>query len=272
MLGGEIVKKEMIFISVYRNLRLGNFDLHIHSTFSDGKYPPSKLVKLAKNIGLHTIAITDHDSLGGIEEATHQGKIQGVEVIAGVEISTVWQGQSVDVLGYGIQHIEWLDQKLLAYRKARKERAKLILKKLEKLGMPLTMAEVEQQAKNGLIGRPHIAQAMVVKGYAFSVSEVFNHYLGDGMPADVPKKELPLAQGIKWIKQAGGLAVIAHPVYLGKSLTEIIKEPWDGIEVWHRNHSKSDVKRFQQLAKQYNLVMTGGSDFHDENHRMGRFH
>lgn len=257
---------------IYQNLTLGSFDLHMHSTFSDGKSTPEELVDMAKNRNLSTIALTDHDTIAGYPRMQQAAEKVGIRVITGIEISTRWKENNVDVLGYGIQDTSWLDSELAPFREARQNRANQIIEKLGHMGMPITLEDVKRYAKEGVIARPHIARALVEKGYAFSVQEVFEHYLGDGLAADVPKKQLPLQEGIDWIRKAGGIAVLAHPIYLGKMVEEILTESWDGIEVWHRNHTVADAKRFADMAEKHGLLMTGGSDYHDTSHQMGKFY
>ncbi|WP_044639952.1 PHP domain-containing protein [Risungbinella massiliensis] len=256
---------------IYQNLTLGTFDLHMHSTFSDGKFTPEELVEMAKNLNLSTIALTDHDTLAGYPRMKQAAEAIGIRVIPGVEISTSWKEKNVDVLGYEIQDVSWLDSQLAVFREARLNRAGQIIEKLGQMGMSITLEDVKRYAKEGVIARPHIARALVEKGYAFSVQEVFEHYLGDGLAADVPKKQLPLQEGIELIRKAGGIAVLAHPIYLEKMVDEILTESWDGIEVWHRNHTPADAKRFAEMAEKHGLIMTGGSDYHDTNHQMGKF-
>ncbi|MBA4496081.1 PHP domain-containing protein [Paenactinomyces guangxiensis] len=258
---------------ILNHLPPGTFDLHLHTTASDGLFTPSEIVKRAKQIGLQTIAITDHDSLSGIAEAVETGKKLKITVIPGVEISTRWKGKNIDILGYNIRDCEQLHQALSPYWEARLRRAEKIIQRFCALNMPITLEEVRKWSGNNLIARPHIAQAIVSKGYVNTIQEVFNHYLADGKPASVDKKELALQDGIKLIHEAGGIAVLAHPVYVKdiSLVEEMIREGIEGIEVWHRNHSKRDAKAFIRLADKYDLIVTGGSDFHVEEHRMGQF-
>jgi predicted metal-dependent phosphoesterase TrpH len=221
---------------------------------------------------LKCIAVTDHDTLAGVAEAMEAGKAEGLEVIPGVEITTRWQGRQIDILGYNIQEIDRLHQKLAPWREGRIRRAERILEKLAELGIPITMDDVLRISRDGIIARPHIARAIVVKGYALSVQEVFDCYLGDGKPADVPKSELDLREGIRMIRETGGIAVLAHPVYLKNliQVEEILSAGLDGIEVWHRKHSRKDAELFLEMARRRRLFVTGGSDFHGDEHRLGR--
>lgn len=260
-------------MKILNQLPLGTFDLHIHTTASDGIYTPTEVVEKAKSTGLKTIAITDHDTLDGVKEAMEAAKQLDMTVIPGVEITTRFQGRNIDILGYEIKKIDWLQQKLASFREARLGRALQIIQRFCELGMPITLEEVKKFCGDGLIARPHIAQAIVARGYADTVQEVFDRYLADGKPASVPKKEISLQEGVRMIHDVGGIAVLAHPVYLNDVdlVEEIVQQGLDGIEVWHRNHSAEHIRIFAELADKYQLIVTGGSDFHRDEHQLGRF-
>ncbi|MDQ0339009.1 putative metal-dependent phosphoesterase TrpH [Caldalkalibacillus uzonensis] len=255
-------------------IKQGHFDLHIHSTASDGVYTPEELVKKAAKSGLKTISITDHDTLAGIEEAKKAGKRYGVRVIPGVELSTKYKGKSIDILGYNVSTCGELTETLTKLREGRYERALRIIAQFNELGMPLTLDDVKKFSQDGVIGRPHIARAVVHKGYVSDYQEVFDHYLADGKPCAVNKVTLSPQQGIDLIHRAGGKAVLAHPVFIGND--ELVREllhlfNFDGIEVWHREHRTEDQRRYQNMAHEFKLVMTGGSDFHHDQHHLGQF-
>ena len=252
---------------------LGYFDLHAHTTASDGEYSPSDLVRKARALGLQTIAITDHDTLDGIAEAERTGEELGVRVIAGVELSTKYNGKTIDILGYHIRKRGELHELLSNMRKFRENRAELIIAKFAELGMPISMEDVLEFSKGGVIGRPHIAKAVVKKGYVSDVQTVFDEYLADGKPCAVDKRMLSPQEGIDLIHRAGGKAVLAHPVYLDDELVEELLERhnFDGIEVWHRNHGPEENEKYKRLAAKYRLFMTGGSDFHHDEHQLGSF-
>jgi predicted metal-dependent phosphoesterase TrpH len=260
-----------IGMNILNQLEPGKFDLHIHTTASDGHYSPSEIVKKAKEIGLETIAITDHDTLSGVNEALQAGTQLGVNVVAGVEITAHWKRRSIDILGYEIEKIEELEKQLSVYRQARITRAEEIIERFCELGMPITLEDVKKYTKNGVIARPHIARAIVEKGYLPTMQIVFDQYLADGMPADVPKKELPLDEALDMIHDAGGVAVLAHPVFLGEPqlIEEILDHGFDGIEVWHRKHGKKEVEKFKEIGMRKQLILTGGSDFHHDEHQLG---
>jgi predicted metal-dependent phosphoesterase TrpH len=260
-------------MKIFNDLPLGTFDLHIHTTASDGRLSPAEIVNRAAAFGLKTIAITDHDTVAGVEEALDAASGLGISVIPGVEITTHWKGQNVDLLGYNLKCLDAFEEKLADFRKYRLERTKKIIAKLCELGMPLSLTDVQKICKGEVITRPHIALALVVKGFAFSSKEAFVHYLGDGKPADVRKKEISLTDGIQMIRDAGGVAVLAHPALLRNPalVEEITVCGIDGIEVWHRKHNKKDVRDLIDLAEKHDLLMTGGSDFHTDEHTLGRF-
>lgn len=252
----------------------GRFDLHIHTTASDGVYRPEQIVHKAKQAGIQTIAITDHDTLEGLDEALEAAARSGIQVIPGIELSTKYNGISVDLLGYNIQESAELNERLRQFRDVRENRALRIIERFTALGMPLTIEDVKAYRKGSVIARPHIAAAVVDKGYAASIQEVFDEYLADGKPCAVPKMVLTPEQGIELIHRAGGIAVLAHPALLGDdALAEELLDRYafDGVEVWHRRHSAEDSRRYAQLAERYQLLVTGGSDFHSDEHRLGEF-
>ena len=249
------------------------FDLHLHTTASDGEYSPAELVRKAAACGLKVIAITDHDTLDGVDEAQRAGEALGVRVIAGVELSTKFEGKTVDILGYDLKRPEELRRYLADMRRARENRAQVILDKFNAIGMPLTMEDVLEFSGGGVIARPHIAKAVVKKGYVADYQTVFDEYLADGKPCAIDKTALSPEEAIRLIHEAGGKAVLAHPAYLeDEALIErLLRFPFDGIEVWHRNHTPEDAARFRRLAERHGLMMTGGSDFHNDEHALGDF-
>ncbi|BCJ87804.1 PHP domain-containing protein [Effusibacillus dendaii] len=259
---------------IINDLELGTFDLHMHTTASDGVYAPKDLVRKAKETGLKTIAITDHDTLAGVEEAQQAGMELGLQVLPGVEISTKYKGKNVDILGYNMSDWRNLHDKLAAFRDDREARALQIIQRFAELHMPITLEDVKEFSGEGVIARPHIAKAIVKKGYVSDVQTVFDKYLADGGPAAVDKKILSPQEGIDLIHEAGGYAVMAHPVLIDND--NLVREllagcSFDGLEVWHRKHDKQDVKRYKQMAEKYELLVTGGSDFHDDQHDLGSF-
>ncbi len=248
-------------------------DLHVHTTFSDGTFIPRKVVKYAIKRGLKAIAITDHDTIDGNEEATAEGKIFGFEVIPGIEISVGSKYGSMHILGY---YIDWRNEllrtRLREVAQFRRERNFTIIERLKALGMMVEYSEVKRIAEVGSIGRPHFAQLLLEKGYAKSIKEAFEKYLRRGAPAYVEKKRITPAEGISLIKKAGGVAVLAHPVSLEisnpKELENVLKELIDlgieGIEVYYSTHTPEETAKFKKLAERHGLLITGGTDFHGE--------
>lgn len=251
----------------------GKFDLHMHTTASDGDYTPEDVVKKAYDAGLKTIAITDHDTMAGLEAALDTGKKLGINVIRGIELSTKFRGKTVDILGYNLASTAKLEQILKEMRSEREDRATRIIKKFTDLGMPISLDDVNKYSQGDVISRPHIAKAVVEKGYVKDLQMVFDLYLADGRPCAVDKMVITPDEGIQLIKEAGGIAVLAHPVLLGddKLVLKLLQFPFDGIEVWHRKQNKADNKRYEALAGQFGLIMTGGSDFHNDQHQLGVF-
>lgn len=251
----------------------GKFDLHLHTTSSDGVYSPSEVVEKAAQKGVTVIAITDHDTLDGISEAIEAGRKLGIEVIPGIELSTKYKGKTIDILGFNIQESEELSEVLKKMREYRQNRSQLIIKKLGEINIIITEDDVQKNSKGGVIARPHVAQAVVDKGYAKDMQEVFDLYLGDGKPCAIDKMVLSPEEGIKLIHNAGGSAVLAHPLLIGDDIMveELMKLPFDGIEIWHRKHQPYDIIRYKGIAEKYKKFMTGGSDFHHDEHHIGEF-
>jgi predicted metal-dependent phosphoesterase TrpH len=243
----------------------GMVDLHTHTNQSDGLLPPERLVQLAAEAELRAIAITDHDEVGGVEAAVSMGNQFGLEVISGVELSVSHQGYDIHILGY---LIDFRHPRLLAFLQffceERLRRVHRILEKLEALGHPVPLEIVMRKAGAGSIGRPHIADAMVEAGRVPTYQEAFNRFIADGKPAFVPKVRVSAEQAVAIIHEAQGLACLAHP---GQNLTEpiildVIKAGVDGIEVIHPKHGPQQRELYRRLAKKFNLLETGGSDFH----------
>lgn len=249
-------------------------DLHIHTTASDGSFTPSEVVRYAKEKGLGAIAITDHDSTEGNEEAMEEGTQQGVEVIPGVEISVDYAPGSMHMLGYFVTTgSKTLKGKLTLLQNSRAERNPKILERLNQLGLMLTYDEVVQASGGGQIGRPHIAQALLKRGYIKTIPEAFDKYLGKGTPAYIEKFRLTAEEAISMIAEAGGIPVLAHPFTLHcknshelESLVKnLVSHGLKGIEVYYSEHNRAQTSSYLRLVQDYNLVATGGSDFHGEN-------
>lgn len=242
-------------------------DLHVHSNASDGRYPPSQVVRKAIKADIVILALTDHDTISGIDEAVETAKeFAGFQLIPGVEINTDVSGGEAHILGYFVDHSDPALLSLLsAMRVSRHERAKMMLEKLAAIGMPLSWERVEEIAKTDSIGRPHIAQAMLEKGYISSFKEAFDKYISFNGPAYVERTKVSPSQAAESILKAGGLPVLAHPFTIAQpeSVIRDLKERgMVGIEVYYGNYSRVEVRRLLDLAKKYSLLTTGGSDYH----------
>lgn len=240
-------------------------DLHLHSHYSDGEWPPEKLVRSAAHAGLGAIALTDHDDARGVAEAVDAGERLGVEVLAGVELSTWWEGTDLHLLGYGFDTTEARLAALLGRaRSGRRDRAERITERLTELGVPVRMERVHEIAGDGAIGRPHLARALVEAGHVPNVRTAFDLYLGDGKPACVDKVRLDPGDAVQALHDAGGVAIVAHPVVIGgvPELEQLRPFGIDGVEVRHRLHGRNAEQAFDTFATTHGLLRTGGSDFH----------
>lgn len=247
-------------------------DLHCHTTASDGQLTPSEVVELARNLGLKALGITDHDTVGGWAEAERAGPKWGVEILRGIELNTDWQGTEVHILGYELDaQSPKLIKRLESLRQAREARMLEIVERLRALNIPIRVEDVRKFASGEAIGRPHVAQALIALGYAESVRDAFDRYIGQGAPAYVPRYKLSPEEGIALVCEASGVAVLAHPGVhrLERGIPGWVECGLQGIEVSHSEHSPEDEKRFRRLAQKYHLIMTGGSDFHGEKRKPG---
>jgi predicted metal-dependent phosphoesterase TrpH len=239
-------------------------DLHMHSTASDGAFAPAAVVEAAKAAGLGAIALTDHDTLGGVAEARQAGDRLGVRVVPGVELSAVEGDREVHVLGLHLSRLDELERQLVIFRTARRTRAERIVETLNRLGVPITLDAVLVEAAGGAIGRPHVARVLVANGWVMDFREAFDRYLGAGRPAFVAKHRVSVADAIALIHCAGGLAVLAHPGSEGNRrwIEALVAVGLDGIEVRHPGHSPDDVAQLGALVEHFGLVPSGGSDWH----------
>lgn len=247
-------------------------DLHTHSNRSDGTFEPAEVVRRAAELGLDVVALTDHDTTEGLEEALAAGAELGIEVVPGVELSAEHDGTSVHVLAYwpDVTDAE-LQAELSRLRDERFRRGELIVEKLRELGLPVSFERVREIAGGGNIVRPHIAQAMVEAGIVETEREAFDRYLADGKPAHVPKHALDPVDAVGLILRAGGVCVLAHPGMWGdqSSVPEELIERMaaagmQGLEVDHADHTPEQRAHYRRLAERLGLVPTGGSDCHGE--------
>lgn len=248
-------------------------DLHTHTTFSDGTYTPRQLVEYAVQKGLSAVAITDHDTLKGLEEAEYYGKRAGIEVIPGIEVSAQYEDTELHIVGLFVDRYNSRFNNILdETAKRRIYRNKLIVERLNNMGIDIEYKDITAAAKGGIITRAHFAAALVNRGIVGSVQEAFDRYIGDGKPAYIRRELLSWHSTINYINSAGGVAVLAHPLLykLGQKRLEVIigdlaKAGLTGIEAYYSTHSPSDVKYIKMLAQKYRLKLSGGSDFHGAN-------
>lgn len=242
-------------------------DLHCHSTASDGTLAPRDLVRLARKRAIDVIALTDHDTIAGHAEALAAGVEFGLRVIPGIEISALGKQGETHVLGYGVEpDDESTRAMLLGLRATRVSRARRILANLLRLGISIDFETVKAIAGDGMIGRPHIARAMLDKGAVSTTQEAFDVYLGEGKPAYAPNDALDPLQAIDLIHRARGVAVLAHPAFtygdVEALLGSMIEHGLDGIEVYYPKHTPEQVKHYAEIVRAHGLLATGGSDFH----------
>ncbi len=251
-------------------------DLHCHTTASDGTFTPQRLVKKASEIGLKALAITDHDTVEGIDEALNTRAIlnDNIDIVPGVELSVEFSPGTMHLLGLFIDHHNIrLKETLSVLREFRNQRNPLMIKKLQELGVEITMEEVEKEAGGEVVSRNHMAKILVKKGYAKDINDAFKKYLSKDSPAYVARKRLSPEESIKLIHHAKGIAILCHPMQLklgmGYELERLISDlkeiGLDGIEVYYSDHTEEQQDRFMELAQKNGLLISGGSDFHGDN-------
>jgi predicted metal-dependent phosphoesterase TrpH len=242
-------------------------DLHLHTTASDGRLSPEQLVALAVERGLNIMAVTDHDTVEGIEPAlTAAASFNSIKVIPGVEISTDVPGLEVHMLGYFINFkSEKLITSLGELRDSRIIRARGMLEKLDKLGMHIEWGRLKEIAGDSVVGRPHVARAMVDAGYVASSIEAFDNYIGRNGPAYIEHKKMTPLDVVKLITEVSGIPVLAHPdniTNLDDMLGKLKEAGLMGLEIYYGRYTTATIKRLLNLAKKYDLLPTGGSDYH----------
>lgn len=240
-------------------------DLHIHTTSSDGLLSPEEVVKWAAYKKLSAVGITDHDTIKGIQPALNVSNEYKVEVVPGIELSTVFLEEEIHILGYYIDYSrDWLQQKLDEIYESRYNRAIKMIDKLNDMGIDINLQQVKDIAEAGTIGRPHIARAMQEKGYIDNIKEAFKQYIGKGCPAYVERYRISCQEAIDMIKQLGGVPVLAHPGLINNKvhINEILDMGIEGIEVYHSKHDDETIRSTYRLALDRKLLITGGSDCH----------
>ncbi len=257
-------------------------DLHVHTNLSDGTYSPEEVVRLAAQLRLRAIAITDHDTVAGVWRAQEQGQRDGIEIIPGIELSTKWHKGIMHILGYWVQteHPDLL-RSLDFLQHGRRQRVPKILDKLNSQKVIVSQDEVNLEAQEGIPGRPHVARVMVRKGYTGDIQEAFDTYLGKGQSAYVEKQVLAPEAAIQMLARTAAICVLAHPYSLEETpdgLRAILErfKPYGlrGIEAYCPKHTPEQTRLFLDLASSLDLAVTGGTDFHGSNKpevRMGVF-
>jgi len=239
-------------------------DLHLHSTASDGILTPTELVCTALDKNLEVIALTDHDTTGGIEEAVEAARGTPLNVIPGVEISTDVPGANeLHILGYHVDpHHPELESRLSSLRRARIDRARRTVSCLAQAGCPIEWDHLVELSQGDVIGRPHIAQALVDAGHVESVHHAFYQYLAKGRPAYIERFKLTPVQAIETILAAGGVPVLAHPRRVLEHVPRLVRAGLAGLEAYYPNHPEPEQEFLVNLARRHDLIVTGGSDFH----------
>lgn len=242
-------------------------DLHLHTLASDGRLTPTELIQMVVKNGLKTISVTDHDSTEGLAEAYEAAKeFPDLRIIPGIEMSADIPGDEVHVLGYFLDyHDEEFQAQLTEFRMGRVGRAQVMVEKLDALGKPVEWERVMHFAGDGTVGRPHIALAMVEAGYFKEPKEAFEEYLGNDGLAYYDRPKLAPAAGVEMIKKVGGVPVLAHPTFMNDmeaGIANLKKVGLMGMEVYYAQYDDDTVRHLARLAKEYDLIPCGGSDYH----------
>jgi predicted metal-dependent phosphoesterase TrpH len=242
-------------------------DLHSHTNESDGTCSPAELIQEAIRARVDVLGITDHDTFRGFDQAAPLARQAGIDLICGIELSTKLQGQSVHLLGYFLGDNGLADFRtwILDLQASRRERNVRLAARLRELGFDITVEEAEARG-HGMTGRPHFAQIMVEKGYVSGIREAFDEYLDESAKGYVQRIEPQFADGVVRIRQAGGIASLAHPVRVRGDVPALVPElceaGMNAIEAYHSDHERADTECYLALARRYDLLVTGGSDFH----------
>jgi predicted metal-dependent phosphoesterase TrpH len=242
-------------------------DLHLHTRFSDGTETPERVVELAKQAGLSVIAITDHDNTDALARSKVAADRHGLELLTGIEMSASFEGLEVHLLGFLFDPAHpVLVQHLREQQARRVERVHEMVKRLVGTGVRIDAEEVFAVAGEGTVGRPHVARVLLKHGYVASLQEAFTRYIGPDNPGFVPGSPLLPAHVIGVIRTAGGIPVLAHPVYMKRDdvIEHFVQDGLAGLEVYHSGHTPELVRRYGQLADRLGLLKTGGSDFHGD--------
>lgn len=240
-------------------------DLHIHTTASDGLLSPQEVVEWASRKKLCAVAITDHDTIKGIQPAMEASSQYNIEVIPGIEFSTEYMDEEIHILGYYIDYKQdWLMAKLDEIYESRYNRAIKMIDKLSAMGMNISLEQVKELAEGGTIGRPHIARALQENGYICNMKDAFKLYIGKGCPGYVERYRISCQEAIYMIKQLGGVPVLAHPGLINNKdcIDTILDMGVEGIEVYHTKHDDETIRYALKAVAHRKLLITGGSDCH----------
>lgn len=240
-------------------------DLHLHSHFSDGTFAPEEIAERAKQSGLRALALTDHDTVEGCKRTAVACAAVGIEFITGTELTAEHNDHELHVLAYLVDtQNPMLVTEIAKFQKVRQERIREMVARINELNIPLNVEDVFALANCRSPGRPHVARAMVKAKLCGTLDEAFERFLKKGRPAWVPKAKMSALEAIELIHQASGLAVMAHPGLnkTDESIPELVAAGLDGIECFHTKHNAATAERYQKLAREHNLLITGGSDCH----------
>ena len=242
-------------------------DLHLHTTFSDGTDAPARVVELARQAGLAAIAITDHDNVEAFAPAAAAAQRAGIELLPGIEMSASVERTEVHLLGFLFDlHHAGLQQHLAEQQQRRIERVHEMVQQLRRVGVTIDAQEVLTLAGEGTVGRPHVARILLKHGYISSLPEAFEKYIGPNNPGFVPGSPLPPSRVIRVLREAGGIPVLAHPIYLKRDalIETFVEQGLAGLEVYHSGHNPEQVRQYEKLADRLRLLKTGGSDYHGD--------
>lgn len=252
---------------------MGLIDLHIHTTASDGTFSPKEVVEMALERNLSVIAITDHDTVAGVEEAMEASEGKEITVVPGVEISCLYSGREIHMLGL---FLDWKKPEFLEHmeemRREREDRNQKMIEKMQADGIPVTKEKLQFGEPDTVITRAHFARFLEQEGMVKKKDEAFKKYIGEGCPYYLPRRYIPYEKAIDWIKEAGGLAILAHPYLYGfkepkvrQMLLDLKEAGLDGLEAYHSSVNNGQSNLLREYAKEYGLLVSGGSDFHGSN-------